>query len=488
MTLRATEDERSKTHDVASLESPTFVHREKRSVALGSVLAALLMTGLKLATGLLTGSLGMLSEAAHSALDLIAAGITLFSVQVSDKPADEYHTYGHGKVESLSAFFETFLMLASCVWIIYEAISRIFLHRTEINLSIWPFAVLVLSIVVDFSRSRALMRIAQRYGSHALEADALHFGTDIWSSAAVLAGLTATWAGAHWHIAWLNLADPIAALVVSIIILKISWSLANRTIDVLLDAAPAQTRRDLIRELLKIDGVMDVDRLRLRRSGHSYFADLTLGMARNLTFQRSQQLVEEATDTVQRILPNSDVVVHTMPRASVAESIFDRVRAVASRSNLTIHDVSVQEFNGRLRVEQHVEVNETMPLRAAHDFVCQLEAEMLREVPEVDTILTHIESEPATIERPAILDRDRELEARLRKASQAFPEITDIHEVVVSKLGERVQISCHCTLPDDLPMVRVHETITELESSFKLDCPEVHRVLIHPEPATDNRR
>ena len=466
----------------------TTMHREKRSVALGSVFAALVMTALKLATGLLTGSLGMLSEAAHSALDLIAAGITLFSVQVSDKPADEDHTYGHGKIENLSAFFETFLMLASCVWIVIEAVSRIFLHHRELTLSIWPFIVLALSIMVDFSRSRALMKVAHRHGSQALEADALHFGTDIWSSTAVLIGLSFTWIGEHWHLPYFELADPIAAVIVAIIILRISWSLARRTVDALLDAAPAQTRRDLIRELSKVEGVMDVDRVRLRRSGNSYFADLTLGMARNLTFQRSQQLVEDATSAVQRMLPETDVVVHTMPRASMAESIFDRVRAVASRSNLTIHDVSVQEYQGKLRVEQHVEVDETLPLRAAHDFVCKLEAEMLREVPEVDTIVTHIESEPATIEHPASLERDRVIEVRLRKAARALPEILDIHDVVVSKIGERVQVTCHCTLPDNLPMARVHELITELESSFKLDCPEVHRVLIHPEPATDNRR
>ncbi|MHB1699207.1 MAG: cation diffusion facilitator family transporter [Acidobacteriaceae bacterium] len=474
--------------DSSERPAASTMHREKRSAALGSLVAAVVLTSLKLTTGLLTGSLGMLSEAAHSGLDLIAAGITLFSVQVSDRPADEDHTYGHGKIENLSAFFETFLMLASCVWIVVEAINRIFLRHAEIALSVWPFAVLVLSIAVDFSRSHALMKVARRHGSEALEADAMHFGTDIWSSTAVLAGLAAVWAGARWNISWLQLADPVAALAVSAIILKISWALARRTIDALLDAAPAQTRRDLIRELARISGVMDVDRLRLRRSGNSYFADVTLGMARNLTFQKSQQVVEDATNAVQRMLPGADVVVHTMPRARLAESIFDRVRAVASRSNLTIHDVSVQQFDGKLRVELHMEVEETLPLRAAHDLVSRIEAEMLGELPEVDSILTHIESEPATIERPAAIERDRDLEARLRKASQGIPEIIDIHDVVVSKIGEHVLVSCHCTLPDDLPMTRVHELITSLESSFKLDCPEVYRVLIHPEPATDNRR
>lgn len=467
-------------------KAPT--HQEKRSVALWSVVAAFVITALKLLTGLITGSLGMLSEAAHSGLDLIAAGITLFSVQVSDKPADEDHTYGHGKIENLSAFVEIFLMLTSCVWIIYKAVERIFLHHVDLSLSIWPFAVLTLSILVDYTRSHSLMKVAQRHGSQALEADALHFSTDIWASVAVLLGLSATWAGAHWNLPWLERADPVAAVVVSIIILRISWKLGQRTIDALLDAAPAETRRNLLHELTLVQGVMDVDRVRVRHSGNKYFVDLSLGMARNLTFQRAQQLVEDATQAVQRLLPEADVVVHSVPRASLAESIFDRIRAVASRSNLAVHDVSVQQFDGKIHVEQHIEVDETLPLRAAHDMVCRLEAEMLREVPEVNTILTHIESEPATIEHPARLERDRSLEVRLRKAAQAFPEIVDIHDVIVSRVGDHLHISCHCTLPDDLPMSRVHELITELEISFKLDCPEVHRVFIHPEPATDNRR
>jgi divalent metal cation (Fe/Co/Zn/Cd) transporter len=161
---------------------------------------------------------------------------------------------------------------------------------------------------------------------------------------------------------------------------------------------------------------------------------------------------------------------------------------VAARSNLAIHDVSVQEYNQSLHVEQHLEVNETMSLRDAHDLVTRLEAEMRREVPEISTILTHIESEPSTIERPASLERDRQLEVRLRRVAAGFPEILDIHEVFVTRINDRIQVNCHCTLPDDLPMAKVHEIITALEGAFKLEDPEVSRLLIHPEPATDNRR
>lgn len=471
-------------------------HKAKRSAALYSVLAALGVTLLKLLTGLLTGSLGMLSEAAHSGIDLIAATITFFSVQLSDRPADASHAYGHGKVESLSAAIESVLMLASCIWILTEAIRRI-IYRQHLSLkfSIWPFLVLLLSITVDYTRSRKLYRIAREYKSEALEADAIHFSTDIWSSSAVFLGLIATFSGQRWHIPQLELADPIAAVIVSGIILHVTYKLARSTIDVLTDATPTETRaqtRDLMRELAAIDGVLSVDRVRTRRSGPDYFADVTLGMPRNLTFQRSEQITMAATDAVRRHLPGADVVVHSVPTASRAESVHDRIRAVAARSNLAIHDVSVQEFNHTLHVEQHLEVDETMSLRAAHALVTQLESEMRREIPEISTILTHIESEPATIERPESLERDRQLEVRLRRAASAFPEILDIHEVFVTRThnngADRIQVNCHCTLPDDLPMSKVHEIITALEGVFKLDAPEVSRLLIHPEPATDNRR
>ncbi|MBS1821796.1 MAG: cation diffusion facilitator family transporter [Acidobacteria bacterium] len=477
----------------ATPENASDKGAEKRSAALFSVLAALAITALKFLTGILTGSLGMLSEAAHSTVDLVAAGITLFSVQVSDRPADDTHNYGHGKVESLSAFVEAVLMLGSCVWIVTEAIKRIaFRERLALSFSVWPFAVLLLSIAVDFTRSRRLHRIAQEHASLALEADAIHFSTDIWSSLAVLAGLSAAYAGKHWGIQGLELADPIAALVVSAIILKVVWGLGRKTIDALLDASPAETREatriELMRELATIEGVVAVNRLRTRRSGSSYFADLTLGLARNLTFQRTEQISSEAAALVKRHLPDADVVIHSVPVAPTTESIHDRIRAVAQRLNLTLHDVTVQQFGGGLHVEQHLEVNETMPLKQAHEMATRLEVEIQREVPQVSSILTHIESEPATIEEPESQEQDRLLEARLLKVAEAFPEILDTHDVMVTRIGPHLKVSCHCTMHDDLPMAKVHETITALEGAFKLEAPEVDRLLIHPEPETDNRR
>jgi len=502
-------------------------HAAKRSAALFSVFAAAIVTLLKLLAGLLTGSLGMLSESAHSGIDLIASAITLFSVQVADRPADEDHNYGHGKIESLSAFVETVIMLASCVWLVTEAIRRIvYHHHLDLKPSIWPFAVLLLSIVVDFTRSRTLGRIALEHRSDALAADAVHFATDMWASAAVMLGLLASYAGERYSLSWLEYADPIAAVVVAGVILRVSWRLAQQTVDTLLDATPSesrkQTRNELERDLAAIPGVLSVERLRTRRSGSNYFADVTLGMPRSLTFQRSEQLTKAATEAVQRHLPGADVVVHPVPTASLAESVHDRIRAVAARRNLGIHEISVQQYgthlHPQLHIEQHLEVDETMPLLEAHELVTELEAEMRREVPAISSILTHIESEPATIERPASLERDQELEARLRRVASTFPEILDIHDVFVTRRGphpihlahslsaasseethpvpeypddhipDHIQVSCHCTLPDNLPMARVHAVITALEGAFKLVAPEVDRLLIHPEPATDNRR
>jgi cation diffusion facilitator family transporter len=453
------------------------------------MLAATAMTLLKLAAGLFSGSLGVLSDAAHSALDLAGATLTFFSVRVSDKPADENHTYGHGKVENISAFVEAGLMAISCVWIIYEALERIYSHTSELRHSFWPVLVLLASIAVDFWRSRQLRAVAQRTGSPALETDAFHFASDIWSTLAVLGGLGASWLGAHYRIPSLRYADPFAAVIVSLMILRITLHLSRETVGALTDQIPVDTRRRVIHEVELVPGVLAVEQARVRRSGPAYFADLTLALPRRTTFEHTDDLVRAATDAVHRALPHADVVIHTVPRQPYAESVFDRVRAVAARNNVSVHELSVQSLQGRLRVEQHVELDENMPLLDAHAFITAMEQEILRDAPEIDSVLTHIESEPATIEHPEeIVVEDRRIELALRSAARSFGEIVDVHELVVRRVHDHVDLSCHCTLPDALHMGRVHNIITALEDRLKLECPEVSRVTIHPEPVTDNTR
>lgn len=471
------------------LTGPDGFSAQKRRVALHSMVAAGAMTLLKLAAGLLSGSLGVLSDAAHSALDLVGVTLTFFSVQVSDKPADEDHTYGHGKVENLTAFGEAGLMAVSCAWIIWEAMQRIVHQSVVLRHSLWPVLVLLTSIGVDWWRSRRLRAVAERTGSPALATDAFHFASDIWSTVAVLCGLTATWIGARMGIGWLRYADPFAAVLVSLMILRMTLHLGRETVAVLMDEVPAETRHRLVAEVERVDGVLAVEQARVRRAGARYFADLTLALPRRYTFEHTGELVRAATEAVHRALPTADVVIHTVPREARAESIFDRVRAVAARNNVSVHELSVQSHHGRLRVEQHVELDENMPLLKAHGFVTSLEAEILRETPEIDSVLTHIESEPATIEQPEeMVEVDRKIEQTLRTTAALFKEIKDVHEIVVGRTVDHISLTCHCTLPDELPMLRVHEVITALEDRFKVECPEVYRVTIHPEPVTDNLR
>lgn len=301
-------------------------------------------------------------------------------------------------------------------------------------------------------------------------------------------GLGLVLLGRTLHVDWLRDADPIAALFVAGVVVSVSWRLARRTIDALLDAAPPGVRSQIYDAVLRVEGVLEVDRIRIRRAGNRFFADLAVGLARTVTFQRSGQLAASVTDAVHKVLPDADVTVQPLPRAQHSENIFDRIRAVATHKNLNVHDISVQDLDGRLHVEQHVELDERMSLKEAHDEVTELEADMRRDVPEISEILTHIESEPATIEKPEEVVSDAELEHRLKAVASQFPEVLDVHDFVIKRVRGRMYISCHCTLSDDLSLARVHDIQTELEIRFKQDAPELFRVLIHPEPSTDNRR
>ncbi len=461
---------------------------EKRGVAANSVYAALLITAFKMVVGFMTGSLGILSEALHSGLDLVAAIVTLLSVRVSDKPADADHQYGHGKIENFSAFIETGLLLLTCFWIVWEACKRLFFRSVEIEPSMWAFVVMGSSIVIDAWRSRALKRVADKYNSQALQADALHFSTDIWSSSVVILGLILVSVGRMFHQPWMEKADPLAALCVAAIVVYVSWRLARQTIDALLDAAPMGVRSQIMDAVEHVPGVLEIERVRIRRAGARYFVDIAIALARNVTFQASDAVVLEVTNRVHSLLGEADVLVNAVPRALGTESVFDRIRAAALRNNVMVHDISVQNIDGRMHVEQHMELDENLKLLDAHDRVTALEKEILNNVPEISSILTHIESEPATIEMSDEIVANAELEETLKKIGEAFDEVVDVHEIVFKRVRHHLFLSCHVTMNDDLPLSRVHDVQTELEIQFKQAAPQLFRVLIHPEPRTDNRR
>ena len=293
---------------------------EKRAAALSSVVAAVGLTSFKIIIGLLTNSLGILAEAAHSALDLVAALMTFFAVRISDKPPDREHNFGHGKVENLSALFETVLLLATSAWIINEAIRRLFFKSAEVEISIWSFIVMGTSIVIDYTRSRILYRAAKKYNSQALEADALHFSTDIWSSSVVILGLIGVSIARFVPgLAWMSEADAVAACIVALIVIYVSGELGYRTIQALLDAAPKGITEQIISKVQKMKGINDCHAVRIRPSGAHWFVDLHVTMDGNLTLNESHAITEKIENEVQKILPQSDVTVHVEP-LEMAES------------------------------------------------------------------------------------------------------------------------------------------------------------------------
>ncbi len=289
--------------------------KEKSSAALSSVFAAIGLTTFKIIVGVLTNSLGILAEAAHSALDLAAAVMTFFAVRVADKPADREHPFGHGKVENISALFETLLLLATSGWIIYEAVHRLMVPETHVEVSIWSFIVMGTSIIVDVSRSRMLMAAAKKHNSQALEADALHFSTDIWSSSVVILGLILVLVGRYFpSFAVLEKGDAIAALVVAVIVIFVSGELGMRSIHALLDAAPKNGEYDrIIQQVGSLKGIADVHAVRIRSSGAGWFVDMHVTMDGGLSLNESHAVTERIEEKVQEVLPKSDVTVHVEP-------------------------------------------------------------------------------------------------------------------------------------------------------------------------------
>jgi len=284
-------------------------NKEKKAVAISSIIAALFLTGFKFVVGFLTGSLGLLSEALHSCLDLLAAVITFFSVRISDKPADEEHHFGHGKVENLSALIQTALLLVTCGWIVYEAIHRLITKSVEIEVNAWSYAVIISSILVDISRSRALSRVAKKHNSQALEADALHFSTDIGSSCVVLLGLICAQFGFYY-------ADPIAALVVAFIVLYICYRIGRKAIDILLDKAPAQSYDYVIGILNEYPEIKKFHNLKLRTAGADTFISFNIHLDPSMSFTSIHAFCDHLEKNIQQKIPRCEVYIHTEPQNS----------------------------------------------------------------------------------------------------------------------------------------------------------------------------
>jgi cation diffusion facilitator family transporter len=472
-----------------STESPiskTLAEIEKKSAARNSVFAALFLTLMKLIVGIMTGSLGILAEAAHSGLDLVAAGVTFLAVRVSGKPADHDHTYGHGKIENISALIETVLLFVTCAWIIYEAVHRIFLRSIEIDPSLWAFLVMAVSIGVDVSRSRMLYSVARKHHSQALEADALHFSTDIWSSSVVILGLALVWLGKNVvprYAGPLGKADAVAAVGVAFIVFFVSFRLGRRTIDVLLDRAPEGLPQQLRAAAAEVEGILKVGQVRVRRSGPILFVDMTVDVDRNLSFEQTHAIAESVEARIQQIAPGADVVIHTDPREVERETMAKRIRAVAYRNQMCVHNIALHEDKGKVFVDLHLEVDDHLSLQQAHEMANQIEKDLRQDMPEINQIYVHMESRGSGLGSGRdVTVQEKDLVEKVKRITNDIAGSERCHNVRVRRQGDKRSVSLHCHFEEQLSIIQIHDLTTRIEDQLRERIPGLERVLVHAEP------
>jgi cation diffusion facilitator family transporter len=450
---------------------------EKERVALTSIALSAGLTVSKAAVGLVSGSLALLSEAAHSAIDCVATIMTFFAVRISGKPADDEHHYGHGKVESITALAETALLFVLSGVVIWEAVSRLFGgHGHAVEATIWAFAVIMASVVIDFFRARLLYRVAKDTGSEALEADALHFSSDMWSSIAVLIGLGAVAMGYPW-------ADSAAALVVAVFVCLAGWRLGRRTIDTLTDTAPPGAAQTITSAAEQVSGVVAVERVRARPAGNKLFTDIVLAVNRGLPLDQVEQVKRQAADAVREALPRAEVNIATAPRALDSESVIERVMVIARNRGLAVHHVTVHDIRGQLSVSLDLEVDHKLSLGQAHEIADRLEAALADELGSNVEIETHIEPlQPDALGREAPPERVRAVQETLAEIAAAGGMLRDVHNVRVRETDEGEIVNFHCRVDPALTVQAVHEKVDDLERALKRRSPSIKRVIGHAEP------
>lgn len=452
-------------------------YSKKKSVALSSILAGVALTCAKFVVGLLTGSMGILSEAAHSLLDLAAAVMTYFAVKFGGRPADDTHLYGHGKIESVSALAETGLLFITSILIIYAAVLRLIYQNVKIEATWYAFAVIVFSVIIDFSRSRALRRVAKETNSQALEADALHFSSDIYSSAAVLVGLVFVRFG-------ITMADAVAAIAVAIFVSLAGYRLGKRTIDALVDKAP-EGIADRAREIAgSVEGVARINRVRARPLGPNIFIEISIAINRKYSIYRAQEIIRLVQDKIKLDMAEAEVMVQTESIQLDSETIVEKVQALAAKHNLAAHDVVVDKLDDKQYISYDLEAPDALTIKEAHDLATLTEEEIKAELGDGVELNSHIEP----LKSEAVLSsnvRREELQKVmevLNKTDEEVEEISNVHNTLVRKIGEKYFVSFHCLAPADISLEKVHDVTSRFEYLMKEKMAEIKRVVIHVEP------
>jgi len=457
---------------------------EKKAAAMSTVLAALLITVMKATAGMMTGSLGILAEAADSALDVVAALLTFAAVRMSGRPADERHPYGHGKVENMAALVETLLLLFTCGWIVYEGISRLFFKSVEIDANIWAFGVVTVAMIIDFNRMRALQRAADKHDSQALQASALRFRTDIWTSSVVLLGLTLVrlqeWLGGP---AVLLKADAIAGLGVAVVVLFLGVRLGKSAVDVLLDTAPEGLAQKIGDQVERVGGVDRCRQVRVRRAGAQSFVDIVIGINGDHSFDAAHEITAKVERAVGDLVPRADVVVHYEPSQESSDTA-SLVRRTAESMGARAHDIWVRQIGGRLHVELDLEVPRDASLEKAHDLATHLESQVKEAAPEVADVVAHLEpvGDAASIGERLEHEERARLEAYIVSLIDGLVNEGACHHVRLWQAEDGFAASLHCSLETRLSVQEAHDLSEKLEGHLRERMPLLRRVVVHLEP------
>lgn len=452
--------------------------RLKRRAALASVAASVLMTLVKFVAGAMSGSLALLSEAAHNGVDIAASGLTYYAVREADKPADEDHPFGHAKFEAVAALFQTgFLFVLSAV-VAYAALRRIGGEAATVDANLYAFGAIVLSIAIDIVRWRTLTSVAARTGSDALAADALHFSSDLVASALVLIGLGATRLGFP-H------ADALAAIGVALFIAVAGFRLGRRTVDNLVDAAPRGLAEALRQTVEQVPGVAGADFIRLRRSGAHVVGDLGLLVSRTLPLERVAAIKADVEAAIRTEQPEVRVTLTFNPVALDDETLRERILLIAGRRRLFVHHLGVQNVGEHKSVTLDLEVDGRMSLAAAHEIASQLESAIASELGADIEVETHIE--PMEIHElggePAASAEVGRIAAALTEEAARGGVLRDIHDVRVRVGPGGAYVIFHCRIDPQLTVATTHDRVDALERALRGRCPEVVRIVGHAEPA-----
>jgi cation diffusion facilitator family transporter len=450
---------------------------KKESVAMSSVFASLALTIIKFVVGILTGSMGIISEAAHSLLDFFATGMTYFAVKFGDMPADESHPYGHGKIESISALAETGLLFVTSGWIIYESIHRLIAKNIEVEATWYAFAVIISAIIVDISRSRALLKVANQTKSQALEADALHFFSDVWSSSVVLLGLVFVFLG-------IKGADAIAAIGVSIFVAFAGWRLGKRTLSVLVDTAPKGISDEATEIAEKTNGVVGVERVRVRSLGQNVFIEMIVQVSRKFSVAKAQEIVKNIEEEIKNKIPGADTLIRANSVHLGSETIIEAIQALAAKNNVSVHEVVVDILDNKQYISYDLELPDTLTVSKAHEIATVLEKDIKEELGSGIELNSHIEPlKNETILSSNITEEEmQKVMAVISEVDQEVKEISDLHNVLVRKIGEKFFVSFHCLAPGDLSLETVHNITSKFEYLMREKMTEIKRVVIHMEP------